>query len=809
MSTTASTLLRGGGPNDGGSGSERPGLPGAVPPAGVQQPTRPVGPSLPAGLVREMLAVLALATYTAVVAAGFARVFTGWDFFDDLLVLTVVGHGLAFGLRRLSVPLWAGLPIVAATLAWLIGFVYLRSTYTALVPTGDTWRLLRLELDLVGEQFSSAVAPVAHIGGWAILAAIGIALVVLLSDAFAFRAFARAEALVPGGVLFVFVAALGSDRLRVPLAGALVAAGVVATVALRAMHAPRPAAVITAGGRRASESPVSTVLGPALLTAAVVALAAMFVGPRLPGAGADALYDPSGGGSDGSLTEVVSPLVDIRSRLTNQSPRELFSVTATTASYWRSAALPEFDGTTWGLPERRLSEVDGNVDGQRPGTTPIRQTVVVSALGGQLIPAAADPSAASGSDGLRWNADSATLVETDGALETGDTYEILSYSPRFTVDQLRAATSVSPGDDVYFELPDDFPSVVETTARSVVGDAATPYDAARRLQDWFRDNFDYSLEVPAGHSTTAIEAFLVNRVGYCEQFSGTYAAMMRSIGIPARVAVGFTQGDAIGAPPNGTGGQTYSVLGRNAHAWPEVWFDGLGWVPFEPTPGRGAPGAEGYTEVPPEQEEGPLDPLDDLAGGEAAPAPTTTIPPAPGADDAVPDIQGGPATTLPDLTVTPGGDGGSSDSGSGFSVPWRGLAIVAALVMIGLLPALVRRVRRRPVSDARVELQRLWARATGSLADVGVGLTPDLTPTEAATVTAARFPVASRPVESLARTVDEVTFSRDGDERLGQTGPYGVTTLEQCGIWTRQIDKAVADSSTPFERIRRYVTRWS
>ena len=72
--------------------------------------------------------------------------------------------------------------------------------------------------------------------------------------------------------------------------------------------------------------------------------------------------------------------------------------------------------------------------------------------------------------------------------------------------------------------------------------------------------------------------------------------MARSVGMPARVAVGFTPGLT-----QGDGSRV--VLGRNAHAWPEVWFDGIGWVPFEPTPGRGAPGSESYTGVPPAQDE--------------------------------------------------------------------------------------------------------------------------------------------------------------------------------------------------------------
>ena len=81
------------------------------------------------------------------------------------------------------------------------------------------------------------------------------------------------------------------------------------------------------------------------------------------------------------------------------------------------------------------------------------------------------------------------------------------------------------------------------------------------------------------------------RKGYCEQFAGTFAAFARSLGLPARVAVGFTQG-TLG--PDGL----YHVEGKHAHAWPEVYFSGIGWVPFEPTPTRGAPGDEIFTGVP-------------------------------------------------------------------------------------------------------------------------------------------------------------------------------------------------------------------
>ena len=172
-----------------------------------------------------MLATLGLALFSLVVAAGFARVFAGWDFFDNLAVIVVVGHGLGLAARRLGLPSWATIPAIALALLWTIAVMYYATTFSWGLPSGDTWTLFSAELELVREQFSVAVAPVLDDGGWPVLAAIGVAFAVCLSDAFAFGALARAEALVPGGVLFVFIAALGADRLRVDLSVALVGRG--------------------------------------------------------------------------------------------------------------------------------------------------------------------------------------------------------------------------------------------------------------------------------------------------------------------------------------------------------------------------------------------------------------------------------------------------------------------------------------------------------------------------------------------------------------------------------------------------------
>lgn len=770
-----------------------------TPPAAGQTSNIPSTPGVrrspDQSLASEVIATITLIAFTLAVAAGYARVFSGWQYFDDLAILAVVGHGVGFLTRRLRLPGIAAIPVLALVLGWMIAVVHYRDSMTLLIPNGDTLDVFGLEIDRVREEFRTAVAPVIYAGGWDVLASIGIALVVILSDTFAFRAYARAEALVPGGVLFVFVAALGSDRHRIALTALLVACGVAATIALRAHHGPQRTSAI--GGR---QSAFRRVVPAAVGVAVVVAAASALVGPRLPGAGEEPIYETRGG-NGGRVTNVVSPLVDIRSRLTNRSNSELFTVEADFESYWRLSALPRFNGTTWGLPERSLSRVDGQLTPARDGSNELRQQIVINALGEQFVPAAPDPQAASPQDALRFNADSATLLKSDGELQPGDTFEILSAAPRFDVSVLQNATSTNPGDQIYFELPRTFPSSVGELAREVTAGANTPFEVALTLQDWFRDNFDYSLEVQAGHSTTAIEGFLRDRVGYCEQFAGTYSAMLRTLGIASRVAVGFT--------PGNFNGERFSVLGKNAHAWPEVWFDGIGWVPFEPTPGRGAPGSENYTNVEPQQDSSGVDPD----------APTAE----PGDDpDAVPDGGIAPATTVlpipenelvPDPALPVGEDalGAPEDAATegGGSVPVRGLLVVALIGLLLAAPELVRQIRRRRTpADPTLAVAELWRRSRDDLGEAGLRLTASATPAEQAVAAADKFPVIARPFGSLAAAMTEAVYAPDSS-----SGFDGVSDsnrrVEECRQWSRQIERAVNDSISTSMRVKRYFTRLS
>ena len=751
-------------------------------------------------LDRDVAATLALAAYSTVVGFGLARVFGSWDFADDMIAIVVVGHGASLALRRWRVSGWVAVPAVVLLLLWLIALQSYRSTFNAVFPTGATWDLFRLETDLVREQFRTAVAPVLYGAGWATLSGLAIMSIVVLSDTFAFRAEARGEALVPGGVLYIFIAALGTDRSaalgtdrsRVILTAALIASAFVTVFTLRALHDRRRRVESSAAVRGAR----ALVYPTAIASAVAIGVLAGAIGPRLPGANAEPLFHTRG--RAGGVTEVLSPFIDIRSRLINRTNTLLFRVSSPVESNWRYIALPDFDGRFFRLPPegRDLEETGGSFGTVRPGAETFTQEIEIQSLGGQLVPAAADPIGVLPSDSVRYNPDSSTLLKLGDELGLGERFTIESASREFQPDELRAAPHEAPSDPMYLNLPDDFPSWIGDLAREQTAGAATDFDAAIALQNWFQSEFKYSLEVQAGHGTSYIESFLIERVGYCEQFAATYAAMARTLDIPSRVAVGFTPG------LQGLDGW-YGVLGKNSHAWPELWFgQAIGWVPFEPTPGRGIPGAESYTGIPAQQDTTPAQ----AGTGDRAPVTPTTRPNPSEIND--PDAQ----TTLP-AGVNPGGRNDPAppavaDTSNGLPV-WPFVAIVL-IAAVAAAPAVIRRVHRRMLRRAPAE-QRIvhaWRRATSSLRLAGVGGRPSMTTREWATATATVLPVAARPMWSLSGVVDSVTFGTPGMIDLGAVGPYGSSVARDCAAWAHQIDEIVAETLTPRERLVRYATDW-
>jgi transglutaminase-like putative cysteine protease len=720
--------------------------------------------------VATLPATVALAVVTAVTAHSFGRVFAGGHLVPQLVVLALVVHGVAFGLRATRLTAWVAVPLTYLVALVVVARSHHADTLTAgWLPSTATVRAIGSDLEVVWREFPTALVPVPDNGPFAVLAALSVALVAATADLFGFRADGRVEALMPATVVFVALAGVTARDSRIGLAATWLFCALVALALLRAVHGERRTTVVGPSPQRAWTSRFGVAAG----MAGVAAVAALAVAPRLPGAGDEALVDARRAGNE--VTEVVSPLVDIRSRLVERSRRVLFHVSATAPAYWRLTSLARFNGTTWGLVDDDLDDTLG-VLGAAAGST-LDQTFEIDALGGPLAPAAFTPTEVRGDD-LAYVTETATLVATGDGLSNGMRYAVTSVVPTPTPDLLATATSASPPDPIYLELPDDFPNELRALAAGITAGSTGPYAQALALQSYFRA-FDYTIDTPPGHSEDAMVAFIERRSGYCEQFAGTFAAFARVIGLPARVAVGFTPG---GLDESGR----FEVKGRNAHAWPEVWFDGIGWLSFEPTPGRGQPGADVYTNVPPAQA------TSDTGDAGGAGTTATTVARAPGAPTIPPGEvipSGEPGATPQDVPVprtTPAG-------GDGASVAlWvmAALALVGtwALVMPPLVQWVVRRRRRRPAE----RVVGAWNAAATALGLVGAARRPSDTPIEHANraarltgfdpVTLRELAIGATTAVYSPRSVDASTASRC--ERLRR---YVVTNAREFTPWSARV----------------------
>src|SRR5690606_6686166 len=139
---------------------------------------------------------------------------------------------------------------------------------------------------------------------------------------------------------------------------------------------------------------------------------------------------------------------------------------------------------------------------------------------------------------------STLMVDREVGSSDGYSYTVTSRLPVLDDDALRAASSEIPTDvaGTFTQLPDGFSDRARAEARPLTENAPTQYDKAKAIMDHLR-TFTYDTAVGPGHSENALETFLFEtQRGYCEQFAAAFASMARSVGVPSRVAVGFTQG---------------------------------------------------------------------------------------------------------------------------------------------------------------------------------------------------------------------------------------------------------------------------
>jgi transglutaminase-like putative cysteine protease len=265
--------------------------------------------------------------------------------------------------------------------------------------------------------------------------------------------------------------------------------------------------------------------------------------------------------------------------------------------FWRGQSFDTWDGRTWRQSNDRALvsssgdggaiELRGAVEDRDLGAFDLGhdfvQTVYVEQPGPNLIFSAYAASKVYFSGRSLFELDDGT-VRTGVQLPKGSVYTVVSRRPPVTEEMLRysgeSGSSLLPAVQArYLQLPAGVPPRVRELAASVTADAPTAYDKVLALQRWMGAHTQYSLDIPrlpAG--ADAVDQFLfVDRVGFCEQIGSSLVVMLRSLGVPARLVVGYTPGER--NPFTGL----FEVRARDAHAWAEVWFPGVGWQAFDPT----------------------------------------------------------------------------------------------------------------------------------------------------------------------------------------------------------------------------------
>ncbi|TVL90896.1 DUF3488 and transglutaminase-like domain-containing protein [Streptomyces sp. SAJ15] len=324
-----------------------------------------------------------------------------------------------------------------------------------------------------------------------------------------------------------------------------------------------------------------------------IALAVPAMLPSLGGGLLDRQGSGGGQGDGGGTISAVNPLVSLQNSLNQPENREVLRYNTSSLApqdmYLRIVALDKFDGASWKPSERRVTEVPPTLP-QPPGLArDVLAPEVTTSLSAAKnyaqtwLPLPYPASRVDIRGRWRFEPEGRTLVGDRGQTTKGVSYRVTSLQVQPTATQLAKAPA-PPAQLLreYTEVPDSLPPVVAERAREVTAGGRTAYEKAVKLQDWFAVNggFRYDTEVETGSGRQAIATFLEQKEGFCVHYSFSMAAMARTLGIPARVAVGFTPGvrQADGS---------YSVGVRDAHAWPELYFEGAGWTRFEPTPTRG------------------------------------------------------------------------------------------------------------------------------------------------------------------------------------------------------------------------------
>jgi transglutaminase-like putative cysteine protease len=732
--------------------------------------------------------MLSVATLLAIgiPLAGLAPLLSGFDWWFVSMAFAAAVVGVALVARSLGLAAWVA--ALAGLLAWLVlsGVAFAPETLLLfIVPTPDTIGALIAGFSNAGGEIQRQTIPANPVASLLQLIAMAAGLLALLSDT---AVAARFPAFVGVVSLGIFMAPYAVRSREIDGLSFAATVGAFLLVLWLSGRRGRRFGEQPAPRARAGRAPAAA-LG---LTAAAV-LFALTIPSVTPGLTAEA-YESSR--QTGRFLSVYGAGIDAVIQLGRdlRRPTPVLSLSYVTTAedpvYLKMVDLTDFSTGSWQPEEQPEFPPASTVEqlAGPPGLSPdverttFDSTVSIASLRSDWVPM---PYPATGITGLPdgWSADPATGVVTVASGQNdirGQEYTVQSLTLSPTAEQLAAAGSSVPANlDSQVELPPDLPDIVSNVARQVTASADTNYGRAVALQSYFTSGqFSYSVQTPVdrdfdGSNAEALGAFLTVKSGYCVHFAAAMATMARVIGIPSRIAVGYFPSE--NASRSVDGEAEYEVMTDQLHSWPELYFDGIGWLPFEPTPGLGIDVPEYSVPAYAEQAARP----DTVPSSSAAASPTD-----------------GPVETNKPQEA-------EATRASGSTVQLRSwlttLSVLLGATVLALAPGAVRRSRRRralsrigshplPATTAWRELQDF---ARDYRVEVAQGDTPALLAARLGHISG----VPEEELTLLRRAVEREQFASSDAATLG--GPDRRRIVQAL----RAVETAVAaESDSPIRR---------
>jgi transglutaminase-like putative cysteine protease len=525
--------------------------------------------------------------------------------------------------------------------------------------------------------------------------------------------------------------------------------------------------------------------GQPAVVAGTVVIALVLLVPRMPFSDetvSTGLIDWTRIGTGG--TSQLGVQADVGDYLTAGRDAELLRIHSSEPLLWRGGTMDYFDGVRWSDTTQPMAD-DGEEIASGVETRTVVQRVQVLNAETNLIFGGYKIVRTSEYVGATENSDGSWSI--DEPFEEGDFYVVLSDIPQPTAAQLRGAGSAYPStvSEKFLQLPDDTPPVVHETAQKIQRqyDPATPYDTARAIEQYliYDGGFTYNLDVSYRRADQAVEEFLGDgKEGFCTQFSTSMALLLRDMNVPSRVVYGATSGEEVSQ-------DEYLVTGSNMHTWVEAYFPGVGWYPFNPTPGFSMPAAMQANAPRPA-----------LPAASELQSPENNLDRRPRAQDRA---QQNPAEQNQDLANQDPTTNRSEENG----VPVWPLFVLAPLLLVASVPLSKRAllVRGRP--------EDLYRDLTGRLRDVlppgksMVADSPALTPTERVLLLAGAAGVEETPMRRFALAYSDHLYSGRGEgAHVTSTYRDAITAYERLPRWRRTL--GALNPSSLLARSRRYMS---